>query len=216
MTVYDPQISQDLDSLASILKSIFQIGSLTVAGVGVIIAVVGAIISFVFAVAYYLLQAIPLYKMAKKAGHKNAWMAFIPYANDFLTFVLPHREFNLFNWIKTDRRDLAALAYLVLTLFGSIISAILTLILSYVPVIGPMASTVVSLAVTFAIWVLRWRMYYDLLMTFGQEKNAMWVSVISIAIPWLFMIFTLISCKNDPEYGAGNYYVDNSEILEEG
>lgn len=36
------------------------------------------------------------------------------------------------------------------------------------------------------------------------------VAGITVGIPvlglWLFMIFTVFSCKNPPEYGTGNYY----------
>lgn len=205
--LYNEQISQDLSSISSILYSILGIGSLAFTGAGLIFTIVSSIVSFLLLVAYYLLQSIPLFIMARKAGYKHAWMAFFPYTNDFLTFVLPAREFNLFNWIKTDRRDIMALIYIGMVVFGTGVLAIITFITAGIPVIGPFISTFGGTILVVAITLWKWRMYYDLLMTYGQKSNALWVSIIGLFVNWLFMIFTVFSCKNPPEYGVGNYYM---------
>ena len=204
--LYNQQISQDLDSLEGILGYILGLGTLVFTGASVAFTVIASILSLLITVAYYLLQSVPLFIMARKAGFKHAWMAFFPYTNDFLTFMLPIREFNLFNWIKTNRRDIMALVYIGLSIAGFWAMGILDGLTVGVPVIGPLLSTFGGTIVIVAINLWKWRMYYDLLMTFGQKSNALWVSIVSLFIPWLFMIFTLFSCKNPPEYGAGNYY----------
>ena len=204
--LYNEQISQDLSSIDGILASLFGLGSLAFTGVSAVVMVVSAVVSLLISIAWYLLQAIPLFIMARKTGFKHAWMAFFPYTNDFLTFMLPIREFNIFNWIKSERRDTMALIYLALCVFGNSALLIITPILAPIPVIGPLVASFGGTILVFFIYAFRWRMYYDLLKTFGQESNAMWVSIISLFIPWLFLIFTIFSCKNDPDYGRGNYY----------
>ncbi len=204
--LYNPQISQDLDNINGILASLLGIGSLAFTGISAIALLISAIVSLLITVAWYLLQSIPLFIMARKAGFKHAWMAFFPYTNDFLTFMLPIREFNIFNWIKSERRDMMALIYIGMNLLGGAALPIITPILAPIPVLGPIVSTFGGTILIFAIAMFKWRMYYDLLMTYGQESNAMWVSIVSLFVPWLFMIFTVFSCKNDPNYGRGNYY----------
>lgn len=211
--LYNEQISQDLQSIDSILESIFGIGSLSVAGItafltgaGLFITIITAVVGFLGSIAYYLLQSIPLFIMARKAGHPHPWMAFFPYANDFLTFSLPAREFNLLNIIKTKRRDVMALIYIILIICGTtIVLPLIVTVTAAIPVIGPIFSSFGGIILLVVINLFKWRMYYDLLMTFGQKNNALWVSIISLFVPWLFMIFTIFSCKNPPEYGIGNY-----------
>lgn len=209
--LYNPQISQDLSSASSILDSLVGLGAVSLSGAALIITIVTSIISLLITVGYYLLQSIPLFIMARKAGCKNAWMAFFPYTNDFLTFTLPAREFNIFNIIKTKKRDIMALIYLALLIGGSLILSIITGIVALIPVLNavlvPILSSFGGIILFVCISLFRWRMYYDLLMTYGQESNALWVSIISLFIPWLFMIFTIFSCKNPPEYGQGQYYM---------
>lgn len=209
--LYNPQISQDLSSASSILDSLVGLGAVGLSGAALIITIVTSIISLLITVGYYLLQSIPLFIMARKAGCKNAWMAFFPYTNDFLTFTLPAREFNIFNIIKTKRRDVMALIYLALLIAGSLILSIITGIVALIPVLNtvlvPILSSFGGIILFVCISLFKWRMYYDLLMTYGQESNALWVSIISLFIPWLFMIFTIFSCKNPPEYGQGQYYM---------
>ena len=134
--LYNPQISQDLSSASSILDSLVGLGAVGLSGAALIITIVTSIISLLITVGYYLLQSIPLFIMARKAGCKNAWMAFFPYTNDFLTFTLPAREFNIFNIIKTKRRDVMALIYLALLIAGSLILSIITGIAAIIPVLN--------------------------------------------------------------------------------
>lgn len=205
-TLYNEQISQDLASVEGILYSIFGIGSLAFTGISAVVTLIISIAAILWVVANYLLQAIPLFIMARKTGYKHAWMAFFPYTNDFLTFILPIREFNLFNLIKSNRRDIMALIYLGMNIIGGTVVSILAILTSGVVIIGPLISTFGGTILMAFIYAFKWRMYYDLLMTFGQKSNAVWVASVSLFIPWLFLIFTIFSCKNPPEYGVGNYY----------
>lgn len=215
-TINIEQISQGLDnaegifsSAEGILASIFGIASLLFTGISATVALVGGILAFLIFLTEYLLESIPLFIMARRAGCKNAWMAFFPYTNDFLSFTLPIRQFNIFNIIKSERRDIMALIYLGLIIVGNIALSVIITVFSYIPGLNVVVSLLTTLGAPIlwlAIRLFRWRMQYDILMTFGQKSNALWVSIVAIFVPWLFNLFTIFSCKNPPEYGLGNYH----------
>lgn len=215
-TIDIDQISQGLDSAEGIfssaegiLASLFGIGSLAVTGISAAVSLTILIVGGIIALAEYLLETIPLFIMARRAGCRNAWMAFFPYTNDFLSFTLPIRQFNIFNLIKTDRRDMMALIYLGLMIIGNTALGIIITVFSYIPGLNLFVPILTSLGAPL-LWIsirlFRWRMMYDILMTFGQKSNALWVSIVAIFVPWLFNLFTIFSCKNPPEYGLGNYH----------
>ncbi len=210
------QISQGLDSAEGILgsaegilASLFGIGSLAVTGISAAVGLTVLIVTSVIALIEYLLEAIPLFIMARRAGCKHAWMAFFPYTNDYLSFMLPMRQFNILNIIKSDRRDIMALIYLGLMIIGNTALGVIITIFSYIPglqLLVPILTTFGAPLLWLSIRLFRCRMQYDILMTFGQKSNALWVSIVAIFVPWLFNLFTIFSCKNPPEYGLGNYH----------
>lgn len=175
------------------LAGIFGIG---IWAFGIICAIASSIFAFLFMVLEYLLPAIALFKMAKKAGYKYPWLAFIPIAQTYLEFVLPRREFNLL--IKTKKRNYMGILFLVLTYFGtSIIVA-----LNVVPAVGQL----LDIALPIVLMAMAWRKRYDMLVTFRDKELAIPISIISIFLPWVYSIVLIISMNKEPEYGAGNYY----------
>ncbi|MBQ2183981.1 MAG: hypothetical protein II399_05030 [Lachnospiraceae bacterium] len=175
------------------LAGIFGIG---VWAFGIICAIVSSVFAFLFMILEYLLPAIALFKMAKRAGYKYPWLAFIPIAQTYLEFVLPRREFNLL--VKTKKRNYMAMVFLILTYFGtSIIIA-----LNVVPALGQL----LDLALPIVLMAMAWRKRYDMLVTFRDKELAIPISIISIIFPWVYSIVLIISMGREPEYGAGNYY----------
>ena len=175
------------------LAGIFGIG---VWAFGIICAIVSSVFAFLFMILEYLLPAIALFKMAKRAGYKYPWLAFIPIAQTYLEFVLPRREFNLL--VKTKKRNYMAIVFLILTYFGtSIIIA-----LNVVPAVGQL----LDLALPIVLMAMAWRKRYDMLVTFRDKELAIPISIISIIFPWVYSIVLIISMGREPEYGAGNYY----------
>ena len=175
------------------LAGIFGIG---VWAFGIICAIISSVFAFLFMILEYLLPAIALFKMAKRAGYKYPWLAFIPIAQTYLEFVLPRREFNLL--IKTKKRNYMGILFLVLTYFGtSIIIA-----LNVVPAVGQL----LDLALPIVLMAMAWRKRYDMLVTFRDKELAIPISIISIILPWVYSIVLIISMGREPEYGAGNYY----------
>ena len=192
--------------LDSINSSAFSIYGILIAlsgmlGIGVtafsiILSIITGIIGILFTILEYLLPAIALFKMAKKAGYKYAWLAFIPVAQTYLEFVLPRREFNVF--FKTKKRNVMAIVTLVLTYFGtSIIIA-----LNVVPAFGQL----LDLLLPIVLIAFNWRRKYDMICTFRDKELALPISIISIVFPFVYSIVLIFSMNKEPDYGAGNYY----------
>ena len=183
-------------SLYGILFALSGMLGIGVSALFVIMGILSSIFAFLFAVLEYLLPAISLFVLAKRAGYKYSWLAFIPIAQTYLEFVLPRREFNLL--IKTKKRNYMGLAFLILTYFGtSIIIA-----LNVVPAVGQL----LDLALPIVLIAMAWRKRYDMIVTFRDKELAIPISIISILLPWVYSIVLILSIKREPEYGAGNYY----------
>jgi len=175
------------------LSGIFGIG---VYALMLIVGIISSVFAFLFAVLEYLLPAISLFVLAKRAGYKYPWLAFIPIAQTYLEFVLPRREFNLL--VKTKKRNYMGILFLVLTYFGTTI----IVALNVVPAVGQL----LDLALPIVLIAMAWRKRYDMLVTFRDKELAIPISIISIFIPWVYSIVLILSIKREPEYGVGNYY----------
>lgn len=194
------------DGLNSLNNSAFSIYAVLLAisgmlGIGVsaliaIISIASSVFGLLFALLEYLLPAIALFKMARKAGYKYPWLAFIPIAQTYLEFVLPRREFNLF--FKTKKRDYMGILFLLMTYLGSTI----IVLLNVVPAIGQL----LDVALPIVLMAFAWRKRYDMIHTFRDKELALPVSIISIFIPAVYSIVLIFSMNREPEYGAGNYY----------
>lgn len=194
------------DGLNSLNNSAFSIYAVLLAisgmlGIGVsaliaIISIASSVFGLLFALLEYLLPAIALFKMARKAGYKYPWLAFIPIAQTYLEFVLPRREFNLF--FKTKKRDYMGILFLLMTYLGSTI----IVLLNVVPAIGQL----LDVALPIVLMAFAWRKRYDMIHTFRDKELALPVSIISIFIPAVYSIVLIFSMNREPEYGVGNYY----------
>ena len=194
------------DGLNSLNNSAFSIYAVLLAisgmlGIGVsaliaIVSIASSVFGLLFALLEYLLPAIALFKMARKAGYKYPWLAFIPIAQTYLEFVLPRREFNLF--FKTKKRDYMGILFLLMTYLGSTI----IVLLNVVPAIGQL----LDVALPIVLMAFAWRKRYDMIHTFRDKELALPVSIISIFIPAVYSIVLIFSMNREPEYGAGNYY----------
>lgn len=148
--------------------------------------------------ALYLIQAFPLYQMAKNAHDDKAWLAFIPVANMYLIIMLAKRTgFSLLGkWLQTDKRINAFWGYLIYVLAGGFILSTVTAIVSLIPLIGPIIAPVLSFAFTVIIWIFHYQVRYDLLETYrpGDSNNQM-IAIISCFVPIVFLVFLWIIRK---------------------
>lgn len=186
---------------------------------------------------YFIVSAIPYFIMARKAGFKHAWLAFIPYGQYYVIMTLPHREFNIFNKFKTHNRKKAFWAYIIVAAIATVISIINSFIDGISETLSTLSETassdttliyliimllclgvaliimVISLVNSFVAYLIRWRAHYDLLMTYGMQDHAMWASIVSLFVPLVIIVFSFIIMNKEPDYGFGNYYLDEDLYL---
>ena len=164
------------------------------------IASIGGVLTFVIS---YLIPAIALFNMANKAGHPYPWLAFIPFAQTYLEFTLPKKQFKVF-FVDTDQRGLMAVITLLAANFGTGIIAGLNVI----PVFGQL----LDVALAFFLAAFNWRKMYDIHKTYGaDEEKATIIAVIGIFIPAVYSIFLMLEMNNEPDYGFGNYQTKETE-----
>lgn len=198
--------------------------------------ILGYLFWVVIAIIYFFIKAVPLFIMGKKAGFKHAWLAFIPFGQSYVAMTLPHREFNIFKKFKTTNRKKAFWAYMItwgIWLGTAILNEVLSWVSTYLTgmdiesmsiegmlamLVGMIILLVVELVVlavtlvnTFAMCMIRWRIYYDLMHTYREPDNAMWVSVLSVFFDIVIIIYSYCIMSKTPEYGLGNYY--STEII---
>lgn len=106
------------------------------------IAVIGTtIVSCLTFLAFYLVDAIPLTVIAKKAKCKGKWLAWIPFFQDkfclYLLSRIPGKQDFQLGKFRFKERNMAILIYLLVTYFGGTLVNVLFAILNMIPAIGP-------------------------------------------------------------------------------
>ena len=165
--------------------------------------------------------------MAKKAGYKKAWIAFLPYVKSYLTFTIPHREYNL-GIFKTKRRKrvfwISFVAELAVHLITGVSAAVLFIYAQ--SIIGsnttqPFAEIwsepvlvilyIISFLLGGIVFILRsivyWRKNYDLLKTYGYGQFAVWGALLNVICPLVMVIMPILMAGRAPDYGLNNYYL---------
>lgn len=168
-------------------------------GLGLTLLIYG--LTFLLSLAIWIVQQIPYYKMAKNQGMSNAWLAFIPYGNFYITLKLSPREFNLFNWIRWDDRIKAFWAMLIATGIYIVLIPVV-LLLMMIPVLGILVYLIYIFAYFIVAYSIMWRMNYDLLITYGMPEHAMWASIVNTFCPFIMIVFSYIIMNRQPDYYA--------------
>ena len=171
------------------------------AGLSIGIVLIIYAIIFIVCIACWIAMQFPFYRMAKRQGLSNAWLAYIPYGNFYISLKLSPREFNLFNWIKYDDRMKAFWLFLIATGIYIILIVPMSL-LSMIPVLGWLLFMAYIIAYCLISYGIIWRMNYDILITYGMPEHAMWVSVVNLFFPILMTVFAYIIMNKEPDYNA--------------
>lgn len=187
--------------------------------IGILIMIPFLAVSIIISVFYY--------KMAKKAGYKKAWIAFLPYGKSYLAFTIPHREYNL-GIFKTKRRKrvfwISFVAELAVHLITGVSAAVLFIyaqsIIDY-NTTQPFAEIwsepvfvilyIISFLFGGIVFILRsivyWRKNYDLLKTYGYGQFAVWGALLNVICPLVMVIMPILMAGRAPDYGLNNYYL---------
>lgn len=182
-----------------------------------IAALVAAIVSFVVSVIFYVLEAVPVYAVAKKCGRKSALLAWVPIFGDhFRTYVIADiaadKPFTLFNGKLTFKsRKSVYWVRLLVSVFGTALVSAVTMLLQTVASIVPVAGWTLALILTalpllpsiFCAFV-DYVFLRDVLDMYNQDEkaNVTAASIVSVAdyiLPYriarTFYLYTLIKKK---------------------
>lgn len=186
-------------SLAGLLAGLFSI------------IVVLAVIAFtlVLSVGMLVLMGYPLYRMAKRAGISNPWLAFLPFGNYWIMMLLTKRPFDMFGGaIVVERRKAAGLVTLILAapfiinLVGGIFTAI--------PIIGMIVGVLIWLlmmAYTVVMYILLYFINEGIIETYtpNDPNKLVWL-ILSLIIPIVFTVWQYIHMNDEPDYTYEEYY----------
>lgn len=172
----------------------------TILAVWMILIVLFCVIVLALIAGMYVLTAIPIHKMARRAGVPHAWLAWVPIGQTYVRLKLSKREFNIFNWIKIKDRNKAFEVYLWIV-GGIALLTIFICVMAFVPFIQLLAILLyyVMIAVCPVILgIFIWRVNYDILMSYGLKEHAMWVSVLYYWCPYFMIYMTYKIMNSDP------------------
>ncbi len=124
-------------ALGSLIKTVF---GATLISAGLIILLISMIGSALTFIAIYLISAIPLTVIAKKAKCKGKWLAWVPVYQDLFCLILlykiPGKDDFKFGFIKFAERHNSLLLYLLVYFLASALITVIFLIITVFPYIG--------------------------------------------------------------------------------
>lgn len=187
--------------------------------IGICIFITFLFLMLAFACSFYVLQSIGLYKMAKKLGHDSPWLAWIPFANIYLMFILPKHSFEPLI-IKTEiiSRVNAFWIYMGVTFGINILSSVFSVFLD-VPMLGILCSMIVvvlELVIIFATIVFQYPLYRDLLEIFFSKESASVCAIVGIIFPAAISIILFIAGRKEAHISASverNYYLEKKDKI---
>ena len=169
------------------------------------VSVIAALLIFIVVIATYIAQAWGLYQMAKKVGYRKSWLAWIPYANHWLMFNLPTKEYKVLALNKVLNRNKAFWIYIAITVGGAYVMAAIGMI----PYIGQLIAVLGRLVILVATIFMIFPMYKDMFLMYYEDSNAQGYAIASTIgafvapiLPALLMVFT--SGKTPREYVVDN------------
>lgn len=171
----------------------------------VAVSIVATVLIAIVALATYIAQAWGLYQMAKKVGYRKSWLAWIPYANHWLMFNLPTKEYKVLAINKVLNRNKAFWIYIAITVGGAYVMTAIGMIPYIGQLIGGLGRLVILVATIFMIFP----MYKDMFLMYYKDSNAQGYAIASTIgafvapiLPALLMVFT--SGKTPREYVVDN------------
>lgn len=191
-----------LQSILAILGTLFAAAGVAVTTTVVIITAVG---TFVLSVLDYFMLSLGFYKLVKKTGEKNAWMAWIPFARFYRMFTLPKGTFKLLFFKPMKNRVAPFIIWLCVNYFSAMVVSLLETLLvalAAVPIIGWIISLcgelivalipVILLVVRIALAYGMYKDVFDIYLGKGEGTGAAVGCVIASLISW--QIVTAIIC----------------------
>ena len=174
---------------------------------------IGIIVGLVVAVVTWVLEAIPIYLLAKKLGREHAWLAWVPiFGAEFRLWVLSdiacEKPFTVYKEKYTIKnRANSFWLYVAIKYFGAaVISAVVGVVSAIIPLIGSV-SAVLMLLPTVACAIIEYVYLRDVLDIFKENNEAnkktsffitLLDSFVTLGFARIFYLFTLLKCSPLP------------------
>lgn len=173
-----------------------------------------------------LIVSVFYFKMAKNAGYRKAWIAFLPFGKNYLAFTLPRHEYNIGLFKTKHRKRIFWISLIAELMAGFMIGFGWAVVYTYVNLGSSDYSTlhelnlfespvfliifIVLLLSGIVFFVLRsiihWRKNYDLLKTYGYNQIAVWGALLNVVCPPVMVIMPILMAGRTPDYGLNKYY----------
>ena len=194
-------IDGTLDNAVGIASSVMALFGLAGTAATTIFALIMGVLGILFWVVIHVLQTIPVYKLAKKTGRKNAWLAWLPlpifYLDElprmFVVADIPgSKPAKILGKFKFESRSVAFWVWVGIYFFGNVLWDTVMYIIS---IITGGALSVLAIPLSFVPNVaLAWMEYVflrDVLNMFKEDKKAnnttaIVCAVIDALIPYRF------------------------------
>ncbi len=156
-------------------------------GIMLIFFTIVVLFCMILAFAMWILEAIPVYKLAKKTGRPMPWLAWIPvFGSYFRMYVIADipgkKEVNVFNKWRVESRSNMFWIYAGIKFLGSFIISIIVSVCSFIiPVIGSL-SAVLYLLPMAATGIIEYIFFKELLDVFKSDQQANSVASIVVTI----------------------------------
>ncbi len=176
----------------------------TLLGLSIVgIYLVVMVVLLIMVVASYLLSAYPIYKMAKKMGRDNPWLAWIPIANTYMMFVIPEKPYDVFNGkIHFEDRSRAFLIWLAIVYGGSAIVGMASVV-NAIPIIGALIYGVIYMLYIALTYIAKYVMYKDIYDTFMPDQNNVAFGVLTVLIPIVGIVMLWVASSKEPDSSIG-------------
>lgn len=149
----------------------------------------------------FVLQGIPLYKMAKNRGMQYPWLAFVPYGCNYIMLNIPTKPFNLFNFFVLRDRMTLFIYYLIFTIGGSFIVNIF----AYIPIVG----IIITIAYLILSILVSYQITKDIYDTYETDNTTL-LAVLSMFIPFMQLILMYIYMNREPIYSNNS---NNNNVI---
>lgn len=192
------QSSGMLGDIESILGSIAGIFSFATMGISAIFAIIAAVFAGLIAIAYFVFESIPVYKLAKRVGYKYAWLAWMPFFHDYCRiFVLCETAGNKpfdanIGKIRLENRKMSFLAHVLIKYFGgAVVSTVIAIVSTILPVVGSL-SFILGLVPAAACAVIEYVYLRDLLDIYKEDKKSNNTAAIVVSVIDFVLVGDLI------------------------
>ncbi|MBQ6823608.1 MAG: hypothetical protein IJP27_03055 [Clostridia bacterium] len=225
-------MNSSYDEFIEVMQSIYDalflgygIAEMSISGIILLIAVIGAICSAVFSLIVWILEAVPVYKLAKKAGRKWAMLAWVPIFGSYfrlyvLTDIPGNQELTFFGSekFKISSRPLSFWIYVGIKVFGTGLITALIGILNLIPIIGQIIggiSSLLYLVPAAACGIMEYAYLRDVLNLFKPDQKANRTAAIVVTVldslatlgfARVIYLYTVLKYNPLPRSQAGYYY----------